>query len=163
MGRNNTHDCEEGFTNKRAEKHRILVFTRGERLEDQVDRCLAEFDEEEYPTFGELLIECMDQTNATIEDLSAKAQISEKQLVRLRRDKVKNISFGMIVALCIAMKLSYGTSEELIGAAGYSLKSKNRYVKVCNIFLQNRDSTVSKCNKILREKKMSPLTEGKVE
>ena len=163
MGRNNTHDCEEGFTNKKAEKHKILVFTQRERLEDQVDRCLNECDEEDYLTFGELLIECMDQTNTKIEDLSTKAQVSEKQLVRLRHDKVKNISFGMIVALCIAMKLSYGTSEELIEAAGYSLRSKNRYVKVCNIFLQNGDSTVSKCNKILREKKMSPLTEGNAE
>lgn len=112
-------------------------------------------------TFGQALCTCMEEVKITVANLSARTGISERQIGRMRNDKVKDIEFRTIIAVCIGLNVVTETAERLLNLKRYTLNCDEPYVQVCKMFLGVR-STVEECNEILKSLGFEPLTDGEI-
>jgi DNA-binding Xre family transcriptional regulator len=112
-------------------------------------------------TFGQALCRCMEEVEITVANLSARTGISERQIGRMRNDKVKDIEFRTIIAVCIGLNIVTETSERLLNLKRYTLNCDEPYVQLCKMFLGVRIS-VEECNEILKSLGFEPLTDGEI-
>lgn len=77
-------------------------------------------------SFPRALCYVMDLVDVTIERLAEASQISDRTISRYRTGKAKSYSEDKIVAMCVAMRLPFWLSRELIKAAGVGLSETPR-------------------------------------
>lgn len=80
-------------------------------------------------TFSELLFYYIDLSNFSDVQVYKKAFIDKRIFSKIRSNKSYHPSFGTVVALSLALKLSTFDFKELLHSAGYSLP-QNSYINI---------------------------------
>ena len=93
-----------------------------------------------YVTFGALLKLNMKKAKISVECLSHELGLCEKQIGRMRNDEVEMVSFRLIIAICVVLRLSLDKAEELLNTQMYSLGVNNPYVDICKMLLLHKIS-----------------------
>ena len=153
----------KGLAQPRAESQtkEFCIFTKDKKIQSRALE-IVEYYKEHIPyTFGQALCKCMEHTKVTIATLSERTGISERQIIRLRKDQVKDISFRMIIALCVALKLARDTAERLLNLQRFTLNCDEPYTQICKMFLEVNIS-VEDCNELLKSLGLEPLTDGEI-
>ena len=116
-----------------------------------------------HNSFGSALVFLMQRESITEEELSEKTGISVRTIDRLRGDK-NQPSLEHVIAICIALKLSYADSELMTELAGHDISALARRVTPAIrayrflIEIMRYEWTVHECNEFLRKHNLSPLT-----
>lgn len=142
-----------------SRKVEFRIATKDKKVQSRALGIVEHYKKNNGYTFGQALCRCMSETKVTIELLSERTGISERQIGRLRRDETKEVSFRTIIAVCIAMNLVLDTSEKLLNMKRYTLNCDEAYVQLCKMFLQV-SVTVEDCNEMLADLGYEPLTDG---
>ena len=143
------------------QKINFAVHTKQASVESRALEIVKQYKEHKPCTFGQALCQCMRITKVTVETLSARTGISEKQIRRLRNDQTKGTGFGTIIALCVALNLAPKTAERLLSLKRYTLDCDEPYTQICRMFLEANVS-VEDCNEILKSFGFEPLTNGEI-
>ena len=164
MYRKDERMSEIRFTNKEAKQ---LNNTDFDETEKDVIILIAQIDEQvEFDsnyiryTFGELLKFNMKKVKVKIDDLAEAIGLSDRQIRRMRGDKVEMIEFRIIIAICVVLQLTIDKAEELLNTKKYSLRCENFYVQVCKQLILKKVS-LNMCNLVLKKKGLIPLTDEK--
>ena len=142
-------------------RQEFFVHTRNKKIKSRALGILNYYRENEPYTFGQALCACMEKTKTTVAILADKTGISERQITRMRRDEAKEISFRVIIAVSVAMKLTQGTVEKLLNTKRYTLQCDDPYVQICKLFFEE-DVSVEECNELLKSIQLEPLTDGQI-
>lgn len=151
---------EKGYGKKAVQLNNTLAEEQKKEIElqSQIDDCFEFYGQRVRHTFGQLLKLNMKAAKISIENFSDIIGLSEREIGRMRQDKVEVISFRIIIAMCIVLRLTIDKAEELLNTKRYSLRCEELYVQVCKIFLLQKLS-LSACNRLLKTKGLAPLTD----
>jgi ribosomal protein L34/DNA-binding Xre family transcriptional regulator len=120
-------------------------------------------------TFSEQLKEHMKRACVTVEWLSEATGLNEKTIQRLRNANIEHMKLKYVIAVCIALELSYPDSLKLISSAGYVLRKDVEIERIYDYLISHIDEIsnntdiplVVVCNQKLVEFGYDPLSELK--
>lgn len=108
--------------------------------------------------FAEMIKEIMKRKGITQENLSFELGVDSKALVNyLNQDRP---SVAHVVGICVALKVPYFISMEILGAAGIKLRSTEQDFLYRQFLLNAENLTVSRCEDILKQHNEKPLFRG---
>lgn len=116
-----------------------------------------------HDTFGHAHIFFMERANVTEEILSEKTGITVRTIGRLRNN-AHQPTLEYVIAICIALTLSYSETELMAALAGYDISGASlrqtpqikAYQFLVDVMRYNW--TVGECNAFLKEHELRPLT-----
>lgn len=120
-------------------------------------------------TFSEQLKEHMKRACVTVEWLSEATGLNEKTIQRLRNANIEHMKLKYVIAVCIALELSYPDSLNLISSAGYVLRKDVEIERIYDYLISHIDEISNNtdiplvviCNQKLVEFGYDPLSELK--
>lgn len=108
--------------------------------------------------FAEMIKEIMKRKGITQENLSFELGVDRKALSNyLYQDRP---SVAHVVGICVALKVPYFISMEILGAAGIQLRSTEQDFLYRQFLLNAENLTVSRCEDILKQHNEKPLFRG---
>lgn len=108
--------------------------------------------------FAEIIKEIMKRKGITQENLSFELGVDRKALSNyLYQDRP---SVAHVVGICVALKVPYFISMEILGAAGIQLRSTELDFLYRQFLLNAENLTVSRCEDILKQHNEKPLFRG---
>lgn len=108
--------------------------------------------------FAEMIKEIMKRKGITQENLSFELGVDRKALVNyLNQDRP---SVAHVVGICVALKMPYFISMEILGADGIKLRSTEQDFLYRQFLLNAENLTVSRCEDILKQHNEKPLFRG---
>jgi len=108
--------------------------------------------------FAEMIKEIMKRKGITQENLSFELGVDRKALLNyLNQDRP---SVAHVVGICVALKVPYYISMEILGAAGIKLRSTEQDFLYRQFLLNAENLTVSRCEDILKQHNEKPLFRG---
>lgn len=108
--------------------------------------------------FAEIIKAIMKRKGITQENLSFKLGFDRKALSNyLYQDRP---SVAHVVGICVALKVPYFISMEILGAAGIQLRSTEQDFLYRQFLLNAENLTVSRCEDILKQHNEKPLFRG---
>lgn len=108
--------------------------------------------------FAEMIKEIMKRKGITQENLSFELGVDRKALSNyLYQDRP---SVAHVVGICVALKVPYFISMEILGAAGIQLRSTELDFLYRQFLLNAENLTVSRCEDILKQHNEKPLFRG---
>lgn len=100
----------------------------------------------------------MKRKGITQENLSFELGVDRKALLNyLNQDRP---SVAHVVGICVALKVPYFISMEILGAAGIKLRSTAQDFLYRQFLLNAENLTVSRCEDILKQHNEKPLFRG---
>lgn len=108
--------------------------------------------------FAEIIKAIMKRKGITQENLSFELGVDRKALSNyLYQDRP---SVAHVVGICVALKVPYFISMEILGAAGIKLRSTEQDFLYRQFLLNAENLTVSRCEDILKQHNEKPLFRG---
>lgn len=108
--------------------------------------------------FAEMIKAIMKRKGITQENLSFELGVDRKALLNyLNQDRP---SVAHVVGICVALKVPYFISMEILGAAGIKLRSTAQDFLYRQFLLNAENLTVSRCEDILKQHNEKPLFRG---
>ena len=108
--------------------------------------------------FAEMIKAIMKRKGITQENLSLELGVDRKALLNyLNQDRP---SVAHVVGICVALKVPYFISMEILGAAGIKLRSTAQDFLYRQFLLNAENLTVSRCEDILKQHNEKPLFRG---
>ena len=108
--------------------------------------------------FAEMIKAIMKRKGITQENLSFELGVDRKALLNyLNQDRP---SVAHMVGICVALKVPYFISMEILGAAGIKLRSTEQDFLYRQFLLNAENLTVSRCEDILKQHNEKPLFRG---
>lgn len=108
--------------------------------------------------FAEMIKAIMKRKGITQENLSFELGVDRKALLNyLNQDRP---SVAHVVGICVALKVPYFISMEILGAAGIKLRSTEQDFLYRQFLLNAENLTVSRCEDILKQHNEKPLFQG---
>lgn len=108
--------------------------------------------------FSEIVREIMKRKGITQENLSFDLGVDRKALTNyLNQDRP---SVANIVGICVALRMPYFISMEILGAAGIRLRSTEQDFLYRQFLMNAENLTVSRCEDILKQHNEKPLFRG---
>lgn len=108
--------------------------------------------------FAEMIKAIMKRKGITQENLSFELGVDRKALLNyLNQDRP---SVPHVVGICVALKVPYFISMEILGAAGIKLRSTEQDFLYRQFLLNAENLTVSRCEDILKRHNEKPLFRG---
>ena len=108
--------------------------------------------------FAEMIKAIMKRKGITQENLSYELGVDRKALLNyLNQDRP---SVAHVVGICVALKVPYFISMEILGAAGIKLRSTEQDFLYRQFLLNAENLTVSRCEDILKQHNEKPLFRG---
>lgn len=108
--------------------------------------------------FAEMIKAIMKRKGITQENLSFELGVDRKALLNyLNQDRP---SVAHVVGICVALKVPYFISMEILGAAGIKLRSTEQDFLYRQFLLNTENLTVSRCEDILKQHNEKPLFRG---
>ena len=108
--------------------------------------------------FAEMIKAIMKRKGITQENLSFELGVDRKALLNyLNQDRP---SVAHVVGICVALKVPYFISMEILGAAGIKLRSTEQDFLYRQFLLNAENLTVSRCEDILKHHNEKPLFRG---
>lgn len=108
--------------------------------------------------FAEMIKAIMKRKGITQENLSFELGVDRKALLNyLNQDRP---SVAHVVGICVALKVPYFISMEMLGAAGIKLRSTEQDFLYRQFLLNAENLTVSRCEDILKQHNEKPLFRG---
>lgn len=108
--------------------------------------------------FAEMIKAIMKRKGITQENLSFELGVDRKALLNyLNQDRP---SVPHVVGICVALKVPYFISMEILGAAGIKLRSTEQDFLYRQFLLNAENLTVSRCEDILKQHNEKPLFRG---
>lgn len=108
--------------------------------------------------FAEMIKAIMKCKGITQENLSFELGVDRKALLNyLNQDRP---SVAHVVGICVALKVPYFISMEILGAAGIKLRSTEQDFLYRQFLLNAENLTVSRCEDILKQHNEKPLFRG---
>lgn len=108
--------------------------------------------------FAEMIKAIMKRKGITQENLSFELGVDRKALLNyLNQDRP---SVAHVVGICVALKVPYFISMEILGAAGIKLRSTEQDFLYRQFLLNAENLTVSRCEDILKQHNKKPLFRG---
>lgn len=108
--------------------------------------------------FAEMIKAIMKRKGITQENLSSELGVDRKALLNyLNQDRP---SVAHVVGICVALKVPYFISMEILGAAGIKLRSTEQDFLYRQFLLNAENLTVSRCEDILKQHNEKPLFRG---
>ena len=108
--------------------------------------------------FAEMIKAIMKRKGITQENLSFELGVDRKALLNyLNQDRP---SVAHVVGICVALKVPYFISMEILGAAGIKLRSTEQDFLYRQFLLNAETLTVSRCKDILKQHNEKPLFRG---
>lgn len=108
--------------------------------------------------FAEMIKAIMKRKGITQENLSFELGVDRKALLNyLNQDRP---SVAHVVGICVALKVPYFISMEILGAAGIKLRSTEQDFLYRQFLLNAENLTVSRCEDILKRHNEKPLFRG---
>lgn len=108
--------------------------------------------------FAEMIKAIMKRKGITQENLSFELGVDRKALLNyLNQDRP---SVAHVVGICVALKVPYFISMEILGAAGIKLRSTEQDFLYRQFLLNAENLTVSRCEDILKQHNEKPLFRG---
>lgn len=108
--------------------------------------------------FAEMIKAIMKRKGITQENLSFELRVDRKALLNyLNQDRP---SVAHVVGICVALKVPYFISMEILGAAGIKLRSTEQDFLYRQFLLNAENLTVSRCEDILKQHNEKPLFRG---
>lgn len=108
--------------------------------------------------FAEMIKAIMKRKGITQENLSFELGVGRKALLNyLNQDRP---SVAHVVGICVALKVPYFISMEILGAAGIKLRSTEQDFLYRQFLLNAENLTVSRCEDILKQHNEKPLFRG---
>lgn len=105
--------------------------------------------------FAEMIKAIMKRKGITQENLSFELGVDRKALLNyLNQDRP---SVAHVVGICVALKVPYFISMEILGAAGIKLRSTEQDFLYRQFLLNAENLTVSRCEDILKQHNEKPL------
>ena len=106
-------------------------------------------DETSIPTFSKLVKRIMDEKGITSKDIYKNSLINRKLFSALNVNDDYIPSRGTAIMYCIALKLDYNQSLNLMKSAGYSFYEYSNFDRVIKYFLDNKIYNIDKINDAL--------------
>lgn len=108
--------------------------------------------------FAEMIKAIMKRKGITQENLSFELGVDRKALLNyLNQDRP---SVAHVVGICVALKVPYFISMEILGAAGIKLRSTEQDFLYRQFLLNAENLTVGRCEDILKQHNEKPLFRG---
>ena len=108
--------------------------------------------------FAEMIKAIMKRKGITQGNLSFELGVDRKALLNyLNQDRP---SVAHVVGICVALKVPYFISMEILGAAGIKLRSTEQDFLYRQFLLNAENLTVSRCEDILKQHNEKPLFRG---
>lgn len=108
--------------------------------------------------FAEMIKAIMKRKGITQENLSFELGVDRKAFLNyLNQDRP---SVAHVVGICVALKVPYFISMEILGAAGIKLRSTEQDFLYRQFLLNAENLTVSRCEDILKQHNEKPLFRG---
>lgn len=108
--------------------------------------------------FAEMIKAIMKRKGITQENLSLELGVDRKALLNyLNQDRP---SVAHVIGICVALKVPYFISMEILGAAGIKLRSTEQDFLYRQFLLNAENLTVSRCEDILKQHNEKPLFRG---
>lgn len=108
--------------------------------------------------FAEMIKAIMKRKGITQENLSFELGVDRKALLNyLNQDRP---SVAHVVGICVALKVPYFISMDILGAAGIKLRSTEQDFLYRQFLLSAENLTVSRCEDILKQHNEKPLFRG---
>lgn len=109
------------------------------------------------PTLQQVLFQYMDRNGGTDADIYKKAGLDRKHFSKIRTNAEYRPKKATIVALAIALGLDEEETEDLLGAAGYSLSGNDIPDLVVKYFLEKRIYDLARLNEAVDYMKTKSL------
>lgn len=107
--------------------------------------------------FCESLVQVVNWTQRTKEQIAADSWISERTIYRLCSHQFDNPSVNLVIQLCIGMDLPFEVSIKLIERAGYKPRNTLRDMSLMQLLILSYKYSIEDCNRILRAQGLAPL------
>ena len=154
----------EPVTDKYRAAYRLVAEPRSSEYEKEnqamVDDGLLwlEFYKNIPDDFAEMIKAIMKRKGITQENLSFELGVDRKALLNyLNQDRP---SVAHVIGICVALKVPYFISMEILGAAGIKLRSTEQDFLYRQFLLNAENLTVSRCEDILKQHNEKPLFRG---
>lgn len=108
--------------------------------------------------FQQLLDKHLEDKKVTIEGLSELTGIPDRTIRRMKNEPNRRSTLEHIIAICIALHLMPSESDDLIAAAGYTLKNTKEEKAFQFLIDCAYNETVEECNAFLSKMGFNPLT-----
>lgn len=108
--------------------------------------------------FQKLLNRHLEDKEITIERLSELTGIPDRTIRRMKNEPNRRSTLEHIIAICIALHLMPSESDDLIAAAGYTLKNTKEEKAFQFLIDCAYNETVGECNAFLSKMGFNPLT-----
>jgi hypothetical protein len=117
------------------------------KIVDEVSRMLSDLDES--TTFSSMTLYYMRTKRLSTKDLYERAYIDRRLFHKIIKNRRYHPSKKTVFALCIAFRLDYPESIELLGLASYSFASNNKGDMILKYFLSKRIYDIDMINSVL--------------
>ncbi|MGM0901886.1 MAG: hypothetical protein ACQEXB_12425 [Bacillota bacterium] len=109
------------------------------------------------PTLNQVLFRFIDQSSARDSDVYKKAGIDRKHFSKIRTNPNYRPRKNTVIALALALELDFEDTDELLGAAGYSLSDSETYDLVIRFCLEKEIYDLYSVNQALDYFSLKPL------
>ena len=108
-------------------------------------------------SLGEAVQRILDKKGISQEELAMRLGVSR---AAWRKWCSKRMSLKHIVAICIALDARADIGMELVRLSGQRFLNNREHNLLLSMMYETKDLTVARANEIMRQEKLSPLTEG---
>lgn len=109
------------------------------------------------PTLNQVLFHFIDQSGTRDSDVYKKAGIDRKHFSKIRTNPGYRPRKNTVIALALALELGFEDTDELLGAAGYSLSDSETYDLVIRFCLEKKIYDLYSVNQALDYFSLKPL------
>jgi hypothetical protein len=109
------------------------------------------------PTLKQVLFRFIDKTGARDSEVYKKAGIDRKHFSKIRTNPTYRPKKNTVIALALALELDFEETDELLGAAGYSLSDSETHDLVIRFCLEKKIFDLYSVNQALDYFSLKPL------
>ncbi|MDP4180117.1 MAG: hypothetical protein Q8942_03385 [Bacillota bacterium] len=110
------------------------------------------------PTFNQVLFNFIDRKGTTDSEIYKKAGIDRRHFSKIRSNPDYRIGKNTAVALALALELNKMETDELLGAAGYSLSDSDTFDLVIQFCMEKKIYDILNVNEALDYFSLKPLS-----